>query len=749
MEGHTDLLELLKYIDPASLDYQSWVNVGMALKHEGYTAAEWDAWSMRDSARYHKNECFKKWDTFKGTGIPVTGATITQMAKDRGWQPMRSGGRELDWNDVIESEKDDLVIVDKGWIEGREIQEPKDWNPCKELITYLETLFDSDDKIGFVTKTWKNDEGAYKPTAGCYTKTAGELIQEIIKYKDMDLQYAIGDYNKDAGAWIRFNPLDGKGAKNENVVDWRYALVESDSMDLARQNAIIRELELPVACMVYSGKKSIHAIVHIDAADYYEYRKRVDYLYEVCKKNGLEIDQQNKNPSRLSRMPGIMRGDHKQFLIDTNIGKSDWNEWKEWIESVNDDLPDPESLEDFWNDLPELAPPLIDGVLRQGHKMLIAGPSKAGKSFALIEMCIAIAEGTKWLGWACTQGKVMYVNLELDRASCLHRFKDVYEELKIAPKGLKNIDIWNLRGKSIPMDKLAPKLIRRAAKKNYIAIIIDPIYKVITGDENSADQMAKFCNQFDKVCTELGCSVIYCHHHSKGSQGGKRSMDRASGSGVFARDPDALLDLIELDVTESLMKQQQDKEICKMCMDWLQEHGKGDIPSDDDMCSNAQMMAICKVHLKPFYEQIFQEARQIREKVEMRTAWRIEGTLREFPKFSPVNVWFDYPAHRIDHIGVLKDVDPDDATPTWKKAAEKRKEKSKTKRDNLNDQLELAYASLSINGDVTIKALAEYWGDMAISTVKDRVKKSKSFYYKNGVVYQKNDEETGVNDHGH
>ena len=84
------------------------------------------------------------------------------------------------------------------------------------------------------------------------------------------------------------------------------------------------------------------------------------------------------------------------------------------------------------------------------------------------------------------------------------------------------------------MDKLAPKLIRRAAKKNYIAIIIDPIYKVITGDENSADQMANFCNQFDKVCTELGCAVIYCHHHSKGSQGGKRAMDRASGSGAVS-----------------------------------------------------------------------------------------------------------------------------------------------------------------------------------------------------------------------
>lgn len=178
---------------------------------------------------------------------------------------------------------------------------------------------------------------------------------------------------------------------------------------------------------------------------------------------------------------------------------------------------------------------------------------------------------------------MLYVNLELDRASCLHRFKDVYTTLGWEPQNLSNIDIWNLRGKSVPMDKLAPKLIRRASKKNYIAIIIDPIYKVITGDENSADQMAHFCNQFDKVCTELGCAVIYCHHHSKGAQGGKRSMDRASGSGVFARDPDALLDLTELELTDSIIKHEKDKMTCKICYDQLKKCGHEDDVSQDDI----------------------------------------------------------------------------------------------------------------------------------------------------------------------
>ncbi|MCQ5240942.1 AAA family ATPase, partial [Eggerthella lenta] len=155
-----------------------------------------------------------------------------------------------------------------------------------------------------------------------------------------------------------------------------------------------------------------------------------------------------------------------------------------------------------WDALPELSPPLIEGVLRQGHKMMLGGPSKAGKSFALIELCVSIAEGVPWLGFGCAKGRVLYVNLELDRASCLHRFRDVYGAMGVEPSNLASIDVWNLRGKSKPMDQLAPSLIRRALKTRPIAVVIDPIYKVITGDENSADQMAAFCNQFDRVATE-------------------------------------------------------------------------------------------------------------------------------------------------------------------------------------------------------------------------------------------------------
>lgn len=727
-----NLTEILEYIDPSTCSYQEWINVGMALKHEGYTVSDWDMWSMKDVNRYHSGECAKKWATFQGSSAPVTAGTIIQMAKENGYH-YENVSAELDWDSEIGS-KDELVVVDRNWLERSEIHIPEQWNPTEQIITYLETLFEPDENVGYVTESWEHD-GKFLPSKGCYDRTAGQLIKELYQCKG-DIGSVLGDYNSEVGAWIRFNPLDGKGVKNENVTEFRYALVESDTMDISAQKAIITELELPVAALVYSGKKSLHAIVKIDASTYEEYKKRVDYLYNVCNKNGLKLDIQNRNPSRLSRMPGVMRNDKKQYLLDTNIGKENWNEWREWIESVNDDLPDPESMADVWDNLPELAPPLIDGVLRQGHKMLIAGPSKAGKSYALIELCCAIAEGKKWLEWNCTQGKVMYVNLELDRASCLHRFKDVYTALGIAPDNLSNIDIWNLRGRSVPMDKLAPKLIRRASKKNYIAIIIDPIYKVITGDENSADQMAHFCNQFDKVCTELGCAVIYCHHHSKGAQGGKRSMDRASGSGVFARDPDALIDLVELELNDDILKQEKNKAVCKVCEGWLYKYDKLYHASQDDLCSETQMLALCREYLEnDAYECVIEDVGKVRKTVESRSAWRIEGTLREFPKFAPVNLWFKYPVHNIDNIGVLKDIAVDDGMPMWKKNFSKKKTDAERKNERKNS-LETAFEACGIDDKVTVKAMAEYMG-VSEKTVRRRLKEHGGFWIDEGQIGKK------------
>lgn len=666
------LLDALGSIDPATLEYSEFVEIGMALKHEGLPFEAWDAWAARDAARY-KGTLRRKWDGFSdanAAGAPVTGGTLVQAARDRGWEPPRDMGEAMGWDDSEVSASPERGaprprVVDPTWVEGAEIEEPGEgWEGWRDLAAYLEAVFDPEEIVGYVTEAWYDDDKEkWLPSKkGSHDRTAAELLRALDKYGG-DLDAALGRPSPEAGAWIRFNPLDGGGVRNDNVAEFRHALVESDSLPVDKQVAIIRELRLPVTALVSSGGKSAHAVVRVDAKDYDEYRRRVDELYRICRENGLAVDTQNKNPSRLSRMPGVMRGGRRQWLMGLRLGCESWAEWREWYDEQTDDLPDPESLADVWDDLPELSPPLIGGVLRQGHKMLLAGPSKAGKSYALIELCVALAEGVPWLGFPVeARGRVLYVNLELDRASCLHRFRDVYRAMGAEPAHVADIDVWNLRGKSKPMDELAPALIRRALKTRPIAVVIDPIYKVITGDENSADQMAAFCNQFDKVADALGCAVVYCHHHSKGLQGGKRSMDRASGSGVFARDPDALLDMIELHVTEDCSKAAAGAAAVRACADFMdslpQLEGWRDIVEPDAQLAEWPMIEAARELCRPSGNEgaLMGAVEAARARALAMTAWRVEGTLREFPRFEPVNLWFEHPAHVRDATGALSDL---------------------------------------------------------------------------------------------
>lgn len=658
-DNKSNILAALEKLNPSDLSYQSWVEVGMGLQNEGYDFSVWDTWSQNDS-RYKKGECERKWRTFRGSANPVTGGTICQMAMERGWEPR--GNLIMEWDDEISYDGDDFT----------QYTAPQECNPVDDFRTYIEALFEPEDRVAYVAgDVWQDSEGKWYPSKGVYDRTAGELLASLKKYPD-DLGATIGDWKKDAGAWIRFNPVDGEGVKNDNITKFRYALVESDTMSIADQDAIIRKLELPVACLVHSGGKSLHAIVRVDADDYTEYRKRVEFLYDYLEKNGVAIDKQNRNPSRLSRLPGATRNGNRQYLVATNIGRKSWVDWMDFVEGVSDELPGIVMLNEIENDPPKLPDELIKGVLRCGHKMLISGSSKAGKSFLLMELCIALAEGKPWLGFECKKSRVLYINLEIDPASCFMRFLKIYDALGINKKHSRDIAIWNLRGNAVPLDKLVPKLIRRVRDQHFDAIIVDPIYKVITGDENNASDMAGFCNQFDKICNETGCATIYCHHHSKGTQGAKRAMDRASGSGVFARDPDAQLDMIQLDLTDDMINNVRD--------------------------GNA-------------------------------SAWRMESSLREFENFEPVNFWFEYPIHRVDKSGELGGAYAEGSA-----LANLSKSGKRTTKDDRKHNLDSSFNVCVENGIAKLIDMAEYIG-LSDKSIRRYVKEfSDEYRLENGVV---------------
>jgi RecA-family ATPase len=75
----------------------------------------------------------------------------------------------------------------------------------------------------------------------------------------------------------------------------------------------LARLPLPIAAIIFSGGKSYHALVRVDAPDATVYRDEVGKMLALLRKFG--FDQQTGNPSRMSRLPGAMRGGKLQRLI--------------------------------------------------------------------------------------------------------------------------------------------------------------------------------------------------------------------------------------------------------------------------------------------------------------------------------------------------------------------------------------------------------------------------------------------------
>lgn len=116
----------------------------------------------------------------------------------------------------------------------------------------------------------------------------------------------------DAGAWFRPNPtLTGRGSgkdgapTNADVSAFRFLLIESDKLSLDEQLAFYGKSGLPISAVITSGGDSAHAWLRIDAEDAEDYADKAVRIYAALERFG--FDKANKNPSRLSRLPGATR----------------------------------------------------------------------------------------------------------------------------------------------------------------------------------------------------------------------------------------------------------------------------------------------------------------------------------------------------------------------------------------------------------------------------------------------------------
>jgi len=214
--------------------------------------------------------------------------------------------------------------------------------------------------------------------------------------------------------------------------------------------------------------------------------------------------------------------------------------------AIDDPLPPPKflSLEQMMSHNNDPMPKqVIEGVLHKGSKMIISGSSKAGKTLSLLHLGLAAANGSTWLGHRTATSKVIYLDFELKKRIAARRIAEmVNANDQYDPKN-ENFMYCSLRGQSRTLEDLVHH-IEDLENHRPDLVIVDPFYKLATGaDENDAGAISEVVNRMEKFSERLDCSFVYAHHFSKGNKADTDHIDRASGSGVFARDPDAILTL--------------------------------------------------------------------------------------------------------------------------------------------------------------------------------------------------------------
>jgi RecA-family ATPase len=192
-----------------------------------------------------------------------------------------------------------------------------------------------------------------------------------------------------------------------------------------------------------------------------------------------------------------------------------------------------------YRDTPPPAPHWVIQGLEAGDVGILSAPGGMGKSMA----CLSIASGQ----WAVSEpGDVTYLYAE-DSPRVMHQRWHALAQM--AEKGLPNAVAHRLH--FIGLRGHPPKLMTRGEPSNQVTIntpvltaiaetlaaqshprllIIDPMVKFHSLDENDNGQMSQFIDLMATVGQQCGVAAILTHHKAKGAATGSQGAVRGAGA---------------------------------------------------------------------------------------------------------------------------------------------------------------------------------------------------------------------------
>ena len=159
---------------------------------------------------------------------------------------------------------------------------------------------------------------------------------------------------------------------------------------------------------------------------------------------------------------------------------------------------------------------IVDEIIYPGLHVL-SGDPKIGKSWMMMDMCLAIAKGEKFLGRKTEQGHVVYMALEDTSDNLQTRMYELTDE---PTENLQYVLLVNTLGNGLEDDL-------RKCKETFAdlkLIVIDTLQKVRDTVDMKYGSDYKDVSTLKSIADELGIAIILVHHNRKQQDSNPNNM---------------------------------------------------------------------------------------------------------------------------------------------------------------------------------------------------------------------------------
>ena len=523
----TPLDRCLAYVDkmPAAMSGQGGHNATFAVACECVRFGLDDADAATVLNWYNANRCTPPWTSkdlahkLKSARQNTSSEAGVRLREDR-QQPDNSRGHAIPFDGVIGR-------GDEAPIEPPVLGRRPNWETA-DLREFLQALFQPGELVSYNVNWQLNEEGKKIPRGW---GVRGRPLEHLLA--DDGPAESVVSADPEAGAWVRLNPMDGQGISDTNVKDYRHVLVESDEMPVEAQLALMHRLHLPCSAIVHSGVKSVHAAVRIDAGqDIDLYRDRVARLYDLLDQHGLKVDGQNKNPSRLSRLPGVRRGGAEQYLVATHTGARSWADFEALQRSAETPAGEFASLTG-WQALAEQPIPWVfDGAIPDLTVTVMGAQGGLGKSMFVTGLALSAVLGRSLFPSFRIEAPVPVVFLAGEDSVPIicRRIRSYVSAHELDPEAVTDALTSRLflqamqahpmlemsKSRTLEPTPFYARLLEQVKAKSAKLVIIDTSRK-FGGIVNEIDnaQVGAFMEACAQLALQAKCGVIVLHHSSK------------------------------------------------------------------------------------------------------------------------------------------------------------------------------------------------------------------------------------------